>query len=327
MVKEYQVMSDGTFLIKATVQVLQDELNKQSIAVRGALDYFLLAEKLSGSKQFIEADKAYGKSADILPTMSIYLNWGNLFFISGRIAEALQHYSNGLSLAEKNKNKWFEGAFLSNIGHLYYSEGNSDESLKYFIQALPTLKDTRVSQDLVDVLLSLLLKMEGIYNQKKELELAIECLQQALVFFREIGQNIGVGRCLNNLGLTSVARKDFDQALTHFREALNIFKALGSREDEAEQLGNLGSVFRDTSENDLALKHYRESLAIFKEIGHELGEANELGNIGYILYAKGKFNSALDYFRQAEKLYLKLGVAARAEVTRKNIDNLLEIII
>ncbi len=323
MAKEYQVMSEGIFLIKATVQILEDELSKQSVAVRQVLDYFLSAEKLSGSNQYTEADGAYQKSAGILPTMSIYLNWGNLFFISGRIAEALQSYSMGLALAEKNKNRWFKGAFLSNTGHLYYSEGNPDESLKYFTQALPALKETGEREDVADILLGILLKMEGIYNQKKELEPAVECLQQALALFRETGRNIGAGRCLNNLGLTFVAQKDYDQALTHFREALNIFRELGSREDEAEQLGNLGSVFRDTSENDLALKHYRESLAIFKEIGHELGVANELGNIGYILYVKGEFNSALNYFRQAEKLYRKLGVASRAEMTRKNIDNLL----
>lgn len=327
MIKGYQVMSDGTLLIKATVHVLEDELSKESAAVHLVLDYFLLAEKLSDSNQFAEANKAYEKSAGILPAMSIYLNWGNLFFITGRIAEALQHYSNGLALAKKHKSRWFEGAFLSNIGHLYYYEGNPDESLKYFNRALPTLKDTGEREYFADVLLGILLKMEGVYNHKKELEPAIECLQQALVFFRETGRNIGAGRCLNNLGLTFVALKDYVQALTHFREALNIFRELGSREDEAEQLGNLGSVFRDTYENDLALKHYRESLDISKEIGHELGVANELGNIGYILYVKGELDSALNYFMEAEKLYLKLGVTSRAEMSRKNIDNLLEKII
>jgi hypothetical protein len=65
-------------------------------------------------------------------------------------------------------------------------------------------------------------------------------------------------------------------------------------------------------------------LAIFKEIDDELGVANELGNVGYIYTVIGDYYSALNYFLQAEKLYLKLGVTSRAEMTRKNINILLE---
>jgi len=324
MTKAYQVMSDGTFLFKAPVQALKDELDKQGVTLHQALNFFILAEEFSGSKRNAEAGEAYEKSVNSFPSMSAYLNLGNALFISGRTVEAHQCYLNGQTLAEKNKSSWFESAFLSNIGHLYYSEGNSDEAIKYFNQALPVIKETGENKTVTAILLGILLKMEGIYNQKKKLDLSIECLQQALVLFRKTGGSKGASRCLNNLGLMLVSRKDYDQALNCFREALDIFRELGSREDEAEQLGNLGSVYRDTSKNDLALKYYSESLTVFKEIGHELGIANELGNIGYILFMKGDYHSALDYFRQAEKLYLKLGVTFRAEMTKKNIESLLE---
>lgn len=192
--------------------------------------------------------------------------------------------------------------------------------LKHLNRALPAQTETGETEDDTDVLLSRLLKMEAIYNQKKDWDRSIECLRQALALCRETGRKVGIARCLNNLGLTLVARKDYDQALSTFREAREIFRELGSREDEAHQLGNIGSVFRDTGEHDLALKHYSESLAIFKELGNQLGIANELSNIGYILNVKGDNYSALNYFVQAEELYLRLGVISRAETTRKNID-------
>lgn len=326
MSKEYQIMSDGTFLIKAEIQALEDELDKQDITIRQALNYFTLAEELVSSEQNAEAEEAYEKSVDIFPTMSAYLNWGNSLFISGRTVEAHQSYFNGQTLAEKNKNRWFESAFFNNLGHLYFIEKNLDEAIKYFTQALPAIKETAKNRDVTGILLGILLKMGGIYNLKKDLDLTIECLQQALVLFKEIGGKQGVARCLNNLGLTFVSKKDYDQALNNFREALDIYRELGYREGEAEQLGNLGSIYRDTTNNDLALKHYSESLAVFKEIGHELGIANELGNMGYILFIKGDYTPALDYFQQAERLYAKLGVSSRAEATRKNIKNLLELI-
>jgi len=324
MTKAYQVMSDGTFLSKAPVQALKDELDKQGVTVHQALNFFILAEEFSGNRQNAEAGEAYEKSLSGFPTMSAYLNWGNVLFISGRTVEAYQSYFYGLALAEKNKSRWFESAFLSNIGHLYNSEGNSDEAIKYFNQALPLIKEIGENKNVTAILLAILLKMESIYNQKKKLDLAIECLQDALVLLRDTGRVKGLARCLNNLGLMLVSRKDYDQALDCFREALKIFRELGSQEDEAEQLGNLGSVYRDTTKYDLALRHYSESLAVFKEIGHELGIANELGNIGYIFFVKGDYNSALDYFQQAEKLYLKLGATSRAELTKKNIESLVE---
>ncbi|KGP76379.1 hypothetical protein JT05_05075 [Desulfosporosinus sp. Tol-M] len=327
MAKNYQVMSNGTFLIKAPVQALENELAKQGAAKRQALDCFILAEELSYANQNAEAGEAYEKSIGIFPSMSAFLNRGNVLFISGRIVEAHQSYFHGQALAEKKQNKWFESAFISNIGHLYYSEGNSDKAIEYFNQALPILKETWETKEVTAILLGILQKMEGIYNQQKDLALAIECLQQALLLFRETGGHSGTAKCLNNLGLILVTRKEYDQALDSFREALAIFRKLGSRANEAEQLGNLGSVYRDLAKNDLALEHYSESLAIFKEIGHELGIANQIGNIGYILFKEGDYYSALTYFQQAEKLYLKLGVASRAEMTRKNIDNLVTIML
>lgn len=311
---EYQVMTDGTFLIKSLVWSLEDELDKQAVTIHQVPDYSVLAEKFSDSKQNAEA-------------MSVYLNLGNVLFSTGRTVEARESYFIGLALAEQNKCKWFVSAFQSNIGHLNYSEGNLEEAITYFNLALPGLKEGSEHKDNTPVLLGIILKMESIYNQKKELDRAIECLQQALILFKNTDGKIGTARCLNNLGLIHVATKNHDQALNNFREALAIFRELGSREDEAQQLGNLGSVYRDISKHDLALKHYNESLAVFKELGNELGVANELGNIGYILFMKGDYNSALTYFLQAEKLYLKLGVASRAEMTRKNIDNLLDKII
>jgi len=323
MTKAYQVMTDGT-LIKAPVQALKEELAKQNLTIHEALDSFILAEEFSSSKQNAEADAAYEKSLHSFPSMSAYLNWGNLSFVAGKYIEAHQCYLNGLTLAKKSESRWFESAFLSNIGHLYYSEGNPDEAIKFFKQALPVIRETGENKTVTALLLGILLKMEGIYNQKRELDLAIECLQQALVLFRKTGGRKGTAKTLNNLGLVLVSMKDYDQALNCFEEALAIFRELGSRTDEAEQLGNLGSVYRDTSKNDLALKYYSESLTVFEEIGHELGIANELGNIGYILFKKGDYNSTLDYFQRAEKLYLKLGVTSRAEATKKNIESLLE---
>lgn len=322
MAKEDQIISDGTCLIKAPVQVMEKELAEQGAPVLQALDYFLLAEKSSTSGQYAEAGDAYKKSLAILPTMAAYLNWGNICFISGRTDEAHQSYSSGLALAVKKKNRWFEGAFSCNTGHLYYSEGNPDEVLKYFNQALPALKETGKNEG-IGVLLGILLKMEAVYNQMKAWDPAIECLRQALALLRKSGRKNEIARCLNNLGLTLVARQDHDQAVNIFREALDIFRELGSRKDEAEQLGNIGSVFRDTGKNELALRHYNESLAIFKELGDELGVANELGNVGYIYTVISDSYSALNYFLQAEKLYLKLGVTSRAEMTRKNINILL----
>ncbi|MFZ3130813.1 MAG: tetratricopeptide repeat protein [Desulfosporosinus sp.] len=327
MAKNFQVLSNGTLLIKAPVQALEDELAQQDVTVRQALDYFILAEELSCANQNAEAGEAYEKSVGIFPSMSAFLNWGNVLFISGRTGEAHQSYFNGQALAEKKQNKWFESAFFSNIGHLYYSEGNPDEAIKYFNQALPVLKETWETKEVTAILLGILLKMEGIYNQQKEPDLAIECLQQALLLFRETGGHKGTAKCLNNLGLILVTRKDYDQALDNFREALDIFRKLGSRENEAEQLGNIGSVYRDLVKHDLALGHYSESLAIFEEIGHEYGIANQFGNIGYILFKEGDYYPALTYFQQAEKLYIKLGVASRAEMTRKNIDNLVTIML
>lgn len=321
MAREYQIISGNTCLIKAQEQLLREELSNSGEQEGQALEYFLLAEKLL-NPNLTEAVEAYEKSAAILPSMSVYLNWGNGLFIGSRTAEAHKIYSNGLTMAVKKKNRWFESAFLNNTAHLCHAEGKPDDVFKFCNEALPALKETGETKDDAVILLCLLMRMEAIYSEKKDWDPAIECLRQSLALCRETGRKVMAARFLNNLGLSLVARKDYDQALNIFGGALDAFRKLGFRKDEAEQLGNIGSVFRDTYNSDLALKHYHESLTIFQELDCRLEMANQLTNIGYILAETTDYSNALAYFEQAEDLYLELGATSRAELTRKNIETL-----
>ncbi len=74
------------------------------------------------------------------------------------------------------------------------------------------------NKDVPAIQISNLLKMGDMYNQQIELDLAAECLHQALVLFRQTSEKLGMARCLNNLGLILVAKKSYDQALDHFNQ-------------------------------------------------------------------------------------------------------------
>ncbi len=68
--------------------------------------------------------------------MSAYLNLGITLSLVSDLREAEDALISGLQIARKKRNTEFEGAFLANIGIVYFDQGKLEEALKLFQTAL-----------------------------------------------------------------------------------------------------------------------------------------------------------------------------------------------
>jgi len=63
-------------------------------------------------------------------------------------------------------------------------------------------------------------------------------------------------------------------------------------------------------------------MKIYKEINHKPGIGDQYSNIAYLLVMKGDLTTALDFYKSAVLFYNEAGEQEKADLTKKNIENL-----
>ncbi len=63
---------------------------------------------------------------------------------------------------------------------------------------------------------------------------------------------------------------------------LSLCREIGDRLGEGNTLGNIGIVYDELGQYQEALAYYEQALAIAQEIGDRRGEKSKLGNIGLV---------------------------------------------
>ncbi|MBD2267188.1 tetratricopeptide repeat protein, partial [Anabaena sp. FACHB-709] len=72
------------------------------------------------------------------------------------------------------------------------------------------------------------------------------------------------------------------EALERYEEALAFYRDIGDRLGEANTLRAIGDVLQFLKRSTEALERYEEALAFYRDIGDRLGEANTLQAIGIL---------------------------------------------
>jgi len=127
-------------------------------------------------------------------------------------------------------------------------------------------------------------------------------------------------RLHSNKGHTLVSLQKYEEALTSFKNAAEIFQQLGDKIGLGEQIGNIGSVHRDMEEWSDSLHAYFKSLAVFKDIGHREGIADQCSNIGYSYFRQGNLKKAFQFFGEAKVLYEELEKSSKVELCNQNLE-------
>ncbi|QSJ15746.1 CHAT domain-containing protein [Nostoc sp. UHCC 0702] len=136
------------------------------------------------------------------------------------------------------------------------------------------------------------------YTQGKLRE-ALETFEKVLLICREIGDKVGEGTTLNNVGLIHHKLGEYTKALEYYGQALSIRKEDRDKTGQGITLNNIGSVYRDLGQYTKALEYYREALNIAKKANDNTGEGTTLNNIGLVYDYLGQYAKALEYYQQA----------------------------
>ena len=150
---------------------------------------------------------------------------------------------------------------------------------------------------------------------------ALENFSKALEFLPEDNLE-AKARLYSNMGHAQVGLQRHDDALSSFRNAAEIFEQLGDNIGRGEQLGNIGSVYRDIEKWGASLDSYFKALEVFKEADHRGGVADQYSNIGYAYSRQGELKNAFQSFEKAKTLYDELGEERKSHLCDQNIQAL-----
>ncbi|MBW4443862.1 MAG: CHAT domain-containing protein [Plectolyngbya sp. WJT66-NPBG17] len=148
---------------------------------------------------------------------------------------------------------------------------------------------------------------------------ALTVYQQALKLYQQIGDRVGEGAALNNIGAAYRSFGQYSKALDFYQQALKLYQQIGDRAGEGITLNNIGAAYRSFGQYSKALDFYQQALQILQEVGDRAVEGITLSNIGLVYNSLGQYPKALDFLQQSLQILQEVRDRASEGITLNNI--------
>jgi non-specific serine/threonine protein kinase len=131
--------------------------------------------------------------------------------------------------------------------------------------------------------------------------------EESLAISRELGNRIGIGDSLNNLGMVAHDQGDYPTARMLFEEDLAIGRELRDRSEIARSLNNLGNLANSQGDYPTARMLFEEDLEIGREQGNRRLIVFALEGLASAVAALGGTLRAARVWGAAERLREEIG--------------------
>ena len=145
-----------------------------------------------------------------------------------------------------------------------------------------------------------------LHDDEGRPEIAAQRLEACLAMQRELGDEAGVARALNSLGVVARSLGDLDRAEALLRESLDSKRALGLDTEIASTLNNLAIVADDRGDLDTAARALEEALVLDRAHGGRGPAAYSLANLGAVWIRMGRVDEGVSVVREALQVIAEL---------------------
>ncbi|HKQ79398.1 MAG TPA: CHAT domain-containing protein [Blastocatellia bacterium] len=128
---------------------------------------------------------------------------------------------------------------------------------------------------------------------------SLECLQSGLALDEALEDKQGIAMKLNNIGRIHRVQGNYALALQYYQKSLALSEELKNNYGIALTLLNIGNIYRIQGDYARAMETYQKSLALREAIKDTPGVASTLNNIGRVHYEQGDYAKALDFFQKS----------------------------
>ncbi|MHC1776136.1 MAG: tetratricopeptide repeat protein [Lentimicrobium sp.] len=152
---------------------------------------------------------------------------------------------------------------------------------------------------------------------------ALKMANEALELSNVKGNKAEKATALKNLGIAHYYLSNYRQSLEYYEQALVIYKQIKDDDGIGSTLNNSGLILETQGDYSGALKRYMEASALFSKTEEKNEKlALSYTNLGNAYYTLGRFDKALDYLSQALKIHEKTGDSTGLSKSYNNIGNI-----
>jgi two-component system, NarL family, sensor kinase len=151
---------------------------------------------------------------------------GLLYESRGLSSDALNYYLEGIRVAEKSNQKYYEAMLLNNLGLLHYRNNQRKQALDEFERALKVAEEEKEYR----LAINLLINMGLSYMDDKDEKKALEHYKKSLSYAKKLGFPTAVGVSYLNLGSVFYNLKDYDNALAYYDSSGVLFETSNNNE-------------------------------------------------------------------------------------------------
>ncbi|WP_277880709.1 tetratricopeptide repeat protein [Aulosira sp. FACHB-615] len=176
----------------------------------------------------------------------------------------------------------------------------NDVIVKHTLAQTATISDSKAEGDK--------LFEEGVQQFRRgEYPKALQTYQRVLEIRRKLGDKVGIGQTLNNIGQVYNGLLQQEKALEVLQQALTIRREIKDRAGEGETLDNIGGVYLALFKEEEALKTLQQALEIRREVKDKAGEAVTLSRMGLTYSFLKQQDKGLKFLQQALVIHKELG--------------------
>jgi len=144
------------------------------------------------------------------------------------------------------------------------------------------------------------------YGTSDQLDLAMECYQEALELYREIGAGDEIFQLYFRMGRVMDLRSNYREAIPYYQMARDQAVKNKSKKDESLAFSFLGLNNRYMGNYSESLRYHLLALRINEELDNKSGIASDYVTVAAILTKLNDYESALDKLNQAKVLFEEL---------------------
>ncbi|MBN2165802.1 MAG: tetratricopeptide repeat protein [Marinilabiliaceae bacterium] len=232
----YYFKSDFEKLLKSykkSIEVYKDIGDEQSISALSST-YYRLKQSEQALNNYFQSLQIYIDQGKYNKQIETCRNIGDVYRDISDYGSAIDYYLQSLSLL-KDRIRYYPNSkiftdeltqVLSNIGKVYFNQGEYRQSLMYFNQLTEILAD---SEDLHSKA-AVLNNVAGSYFFMNELDSSFYNYTEALKIQSKANDYYGAAMSLLNIGRIYLAKEEPDSAKKSFNKSLNLAKVVDARD-------------------------------------------------------------------------------------------------
>lgn len=254
---------------------------------------------------------------------AVYLDKALVYSRLGYLDSAYYFNQTSLEQAQQLYDTLSQVRSLRAIGNVFYKQGQAEQALKNFHQALALSKYTNVCCSEQSMLYN---NLGVLFSDWQEFDKSLSYYRKALAIADSMGSIDEASRLYNNMGTIYWYKENNDSALLFYLKSLDYRERSGDKNGKAHVLNNLGMYYGSMAKYQKSLLYFQQSVTVFEEIFNRMGMTMALYNLGSVYQELEEFDLATKYFSESLSIaetqgfgdYMLANYQALNEVFSKN---------